>query len=54
MKRMSFEIVRYDVIHQKAVIDLWEKCGLIVPQNDPIEDLQKKLGFQPELFFIVW
>ena len=49
---MSFEIVRYDVRHQKAVINLWEKCGLIVPQNDPVEDIQKKVGFQPELFFI--
>ena len=52
MKRMSFEIVRYDVRHQEAVIDLWKKCDLIVPQNDPVEDIQKKLGFQPELFFI--
>jgi len=49
---MSFEIVRYDEVQQKAVIALWEKCGLIAPQNDPIEDIQKKLGFQPELFFI--
>ncbi len=49
---MSFEIVRYDLRHQKAVVDLWEKCGLIVPQNDPVEDIQKKLDFQPELFFI--
>ncbi|KXH70104.1 MAG: hypothetical protein AM326_04560 [Candidatus Thorarchaeota archaeon SMTZ-45] len=49
---MSFEIVGYDVRHQNAVIGLWEKCGLIVPQNDPIEDIQKKLSFQPELFFI--
>ena len=49
---MSFEIDRYDVKHQKAVINLWEKCGLIVPQNDPVEDIQRKLAFQPELFFI--
>ena len=49
---MSFEIVRYNVKHQREVIDLWEKCGLIIPQNDPIEDIQKKLSFQPELFYI--
>ena len=49
---MSFEIVGYDSKYQKAVIDLWRKCGLIVPQNDPVEDIQKKLVFQPELFFI--
>jgi ribosomal protein S18 acetylase RimI-like enzyme len=49
---MGFEIVRYDVRHQKAVVGLWEKCGLIIPQNDPIEDIQKKLDFQPGLFFV--
>lgn len=38
--------------HQEALVDLWEKCGLIVPQNDPIEDIQKKIDYQPELFFI--
>ncbi len=52
LKRMSFKIVRYDVKHQNAVVDLWEKCGLIVPQNDPVEDIKKKTSFQPELFFI--
>jgi ribosomal protein S18 acetylase RimI-like enzyme len=51
-KRMDFEIARYEVRDQKAVIDLWERCGLIVPQNDPVEDIQRKLDFQPELFFV--
>lgn len=49
---MSPEIIRYDPIYQKAVIDLWRKCDLVVPQNDPGEDIQRKLAFQPELFFI--
>jgi ribosomal protein S18 acetylase RimI-like enzyme len=49
---MSFHIVRYSLEHQDSVVDLWNKCDLIVPQNDPLEDIQKKLGFQPELFFI--
>ncbi len=49
---MSFEIVRYDSNYQKAVIDLWKQCDLIVPQNDPAVDIQRKLVFQPELFFI--
>ncbi|MGD8545241.1 MAG: GNAT family acetyltransferase [Candidatus Bathyarchaeota archaeon] len=49
---MSFEIIRYDPRYQKAVVDLWEKCGLVIPQNEPVEDIQKKLDFQPELFFI--
>jgi ribosomal protein S18 acetylase RimI-like enzyme len=49
---MSFHIVRYSLEHQDSVVDLWNKCDLIVPQNDPLEDIQKKLDFQPELFFI--
>ena len=49
---MTFQIIRYSPKYQSAVIDLWNKCSLIVPHNDPIEDIQKKLDFQPELFFI--
>jgi ribosomal protein S18 acetylase RimI-like enzyme len=49
---MSVKIVVYDAEHQQAVISLWKSCGLIVPQNDPVEDIQTKLDFQPELFFI--
>lgn len=33
-----------------AVIDLWRRCDLIRPQNDPHEDIQRKLAVQPELF----
>ena len=49
---MAFRIVAYKPEVRDAVIDLWRKCNLIVPQNDPAEDIQKKLDFQPELFFI--
>jgi ribosomal protein S18 acetylase RimI-like enzyme len=52
LNKMSFQIVRYSSKYQKAVIDLWKKCDLIVPQNDPVEDIQKKLEFQPQLFLI--
>jgi len=50
VNKMSFEIISYDPKYQEAIIDLWKKCNLIVPQNDPIEDIQKKLDFQPDLF----
>jgi len=49
---MAFEIVRYTPEFQDAVVDLWRKCNLIVPQNDPVEDIRKKLDFQPDLFFV--
>lgn len=49
---MSFKIVRYSSEHQDAIVDLWKECDLVVPQNDLVEDIQKKLNFQPELFFV--
>lgn len=49
---MNFEIVKYSYEYQDAVVDLWRKCNLVVPQNDPVEDIQRKLAFQPDLFFV--
>ena len=49
---MNFEIVRYSSEYQDAVVDLWRKCNLVVPQNDPVEDIHRKLVFQPDLFFV--
>lgn len=49
---MGFKIVRYGSEYQDAIVDLWRKCSLVVPQNDPVEDIQRKIVFQPELFFV--
>ncbi|HVP40786.1 MAG TPA: GNAT family acetyltransferase [Candidatus Krumholzibacteriaceae bacterium] len=49
---MAFDIVKYSFEFQAAVVDLWEKCSLVVPQNDPVGDIRKKLEFQPDLFFV--
>ena len=35
-----------------AVVDLWERCGLIRPWNDPRKDIERKLNIQPELFLV--
>jgi ribosomal protein S18 acetylase RimI-like enzyme len=51
-RSMQFYIVTYRPEFSDAVVDLWKKCNLVVPQNDPITDIQKKVEFQPELFFI--
>jgi len=47
-----FEINSYRPEFENAVVDLWKRCNLVVPQNDPAEDIRKKLEFQPELFFV--
>lgn len=36
----------------EPVIDLWTDCGLVVPQNDPRKDIQRKLLVAPELFLV--
>lgn len=31
---------------------LWAECGLVVPQNNPERDIQRKLGVNSELFLV--
>ena len=52
LKQMNLEINSYNPDYLNGVLNLWKNCSLIVSQNDPIEDIQKKLDFQPDLFFI--
>lgn len=49
----SFKIREYNHDDQGKVIELWSRCGLIVPANDPVKDIELKLSFQPELFYVV-
>ncbi len=42
----------YNKKDQGTVISLWEECGLIVPQNDPIKDIERKLKVDPDLFLV--
>jgi ribosomal protein S18 acetylase RimI-like enzyme len=48
---LTFRIVRYRTEYLDAVVELWRKCNLVAPQNDPVEDIEKKMDFQPNLFF---
>ena len=34
------------------VIRLWQRCGLVVPWNDPAADIDRKLQVDPELFVV--
>ncbi|MFC1569356.1 GNAT family acetyltransferase [bacterium] len=45
-------IRRFHSNDEEQVIALWKACQLIVPQNDPNADIQKKIEFQPDLFFV--
>ena len=34
------------------VIELWSKCGLVAPQNNPQRDIERKLKVNPEWFLV--
>ncbi|MDB4384573.1 hypothetical protein N9Z12_00840 [Opitutaceae bacterium] len=46
------KIRSYQDSDEKGVVELWDACGLIVPQNDPTRDIQRKLKVNPEWFLV--
>ncbi len=46
------EIRKFTEQDRKAVISLWERCGLLVPWNHPDLDIDRKLQVQSELFLV--
>ncbi len=47
-----FSIRQFEKEDQDSVIQLWKDCNLVVPQNDPVKDIDIKLKIQPELFLV--
>ena len=37
---------------EKSVIRLWHNCNLVVPQNDPKLDIERKSKVNPDLFLV--
>ncbi len=35
-----------------AVVDIWLECGLVVPHNNPMRDIERKLEVNPEWFLV--
>ncbi len=52
LQNQTLQIRSYQAPDQDKVIEIWKKCGLIVPQNDPRQDIQTKLTVQPDLFLV--
>ena len=46
------KIRAFQLQDENAVIDLWLRCGLVSPQNNPCADIQRKLAVAPELFLV--
>jgi ribosomal protein S18 acetylase RimI-like enzyme len=51
-RHSEFKIRSYQPSDESAVIDLWQRCNLVIPQNDPKKDIEMKLKVQPDLFFV--
>src|SRR5450432_1237161 len=37
---------------EPAVIELWRRCDLVRPQNDPQKDIARKMRVNPEMFLV--
>ena len=42
----------YSADNEDAVVELWQRCGLTRPWNDPHKDIARKLKVNPELFLV--
>ena len=49
---MNLTIRPFVISDEKAVVQLWTDCGLVVPWNDPHRDIQRKLKVQPDFFLV--
>ena len=49
---MKVKIIEFSSDFTEDVVDLWKACSLVVPWNNPYEDIKMKLAFQPHLFYI--
>ena len=49
---MEIEIRQFDKTDEDTIVQLWTDCGLVVPWNDPHQDIQRKLGVQAEFFLV--
>jgi hypothetical protein len=49
---MELNIRTYQPTDEEQVINLWQECCLVVPQNNPQRDILLKLQVQPELFLV--
>jgi len=46
------QIRSYKASDQRNVIDLWVRCELVKPWNNPLKDIERKLQVNPELFLV--
>ncbi len=52
MSNLALTLRAFQPADEPVVVDLWQRCGLVVPQNNPQRDIAFKMAFQPDLFFV--
>jgi hypothetical protein len=53
-QKVSEYLVRpYCAEDQQAVIELWDRCGLLRPGNDPAQDITRKVDAHSKWFLVV-
>ena len=35
-----------------AVVRLWQECGFVIPHNNPVRDIERKMKVNPEWFLV--
>lgn len=48
----AMQIREYQIQDEDTVLELWDRCGLTRPWNDPRKDIRRKVAAQPDLFFV--
>ena len=52
MEKFSLLIRPFKMDDKFEVVNLWQKCNLCVPWNDPYKDISRKMKILPKLFLV--
>jgi ribosomal protein S18 acetylase RimI-like enzyme len=50
--RHALEVRQLKAGDTRAVVELWRRCGLVVPWNDPSRDIERKRRVRGDLFLV--
>jgi ribosomal protein S18 acetylase RimI-like enzyme len=52
MGKGEMQIRAFEVGDEPAIVELWRRCDLLRPWNDPHNDIRRKLRVRPDLFLV--
>ena len=52
MEGRELYIRQFEISDSEAVVSLWQSCKLVVPCNDPLKDIERKMKVDPHLFLV--